>query len=435
MLNIIVKIIGALLCGFVIVYTTNSILNEEDEYNKLRIFIAILLISGITYISYNENYKVEYNLGRIIFCILIFKIIFNKSAYKTINAGIISMALLSICDLIGTLVFIRFITIEEMRGTWYWIIICNSIVAIIDIIIIKIPFFRNKLRNFIKNLKDTETKSIITILIISLVVVIYLFYNISVNYEWSPKYYINIIIALAYIIIIFITFKDKIEYNNLMREYDTVFEYFKELEESIDKVSLINHEYKNQIAVLKGYIEKNDKKAAIKYINNIIEDLNLDNSLINSQIKNIPKGGIKGLLYYKIITSNNKNITITIDASDKVTKNLKKLTYEQNKYISKIIGVYIDNAIEETQRSNKNNLNVEIYEIENSINFVISNPISKSNNINLSNIGRKNYTTKGIGHGKGLYLINKLIRKIDYIESETKIINNYYIQKLIIKNK
>ena len=41
-------------------------------------------------------------------------------------------------------------------------------------------------------------------------------YNISRNYSWSEKYFINFIIGITYIIIITIFLRDRLEYNSLI---------------------------------------------------------------------------------------------------------------------------------------------------------------------------------------------------------------------------
>ena len=342
------------------------------------------------------------------------------------------MTILSSCDIVSSLIFINFLTADQMRGIWYWILICNSVVSMMMYLIASIKPLKNKLQNFIQNLNENSIFSSIILLVMSIIVIVSLFYNISKNYHWSEKYIINVIISATYFTIIIVFLKDKREYNNLMIQYDCLFEYFKELENSIDEISLVNHEYKNQLSVLKSYIKNNNKKEAVEYIDDILKATNIEDKGLITELKNIPKGGIKGLLYYKIITARNKKIAIILDVSKNAKNSLKKLSTEDNKVLSKILGVYIDNAIEEVELLNKKIINIEIYIINSVINIVISNPIRKET-INLEKISKKGYTTKGKGHGRGLYLIKKIIDKIRYIETDTEIINNYFIQKLIIK--
>lgn len=432
MLNTIVKIIGALLCGITITYTTNNMLKKAKENFSLKLVLIVFLISAITYFSYGIKYNAESNLFRIILYILAFKLVYNETSYKAIISVIISMAILSCCDMISSLIFISFLTADQMRGIWYWILICNFIVCFMTCSVASIKPIKNKLRNFVLNLNENSIFSSIFLLVMSTIVIVSLFYNISRNYEWSEKYIINVIISITYFAIIIIFLRDRIEYNNLITQYDCLFEYFKELEDNIDEISLVNHEYKNQLSVLKSYIKNNNKKEAINYINDIIKTTNIEDKALISTLKNIPRGGIKGLLYYKIITAKNKKTQIVLDTNKEVTRYLEKLSSEDNKILSKLLGVYIDNAIEEVSLLNKKIVNIEIYVLNNYINIIISNPIFH-NNINLDEIKKNGYTTKGKGRGKGLYLANKIINKTKCMETETKIINNYFIQRIIIK--
>ena len=225
--------------------------------------------------------------------------------------------------------------------------------------------------------------------------------------------------------------KDKIEYNNLCMKYDCLFDYFKDVEDNLDDVSLTNHEYKNQLAVIKGYIENNKQGEAIKYINDIVNDNSEVDSNIISELKNIPKGGIKGLLYYKIITAHSRNVTPVLNISNDSKKYLKKLTSEENRVISKVLGVYIDNAIESASLLDKKFITIEIYSLGNIINFVISNQF-KPEISDITRVSEKGYSTKGKGHGKGTYLINKIIKKTNWVHTERKIIKNFYIQKISV---
>lgn len=431
MINIVVNVICSILCSITIVYVSNILMDIDYKNTKIKALICITAISIITFLSAQITYNAESILFKITLCIMVFQLIYNKSIYKTIITIFMSILLLSAADITATFIFINFISVEEMRGIWYWILICNTVVYVLNLILINIPIIKIKLKNFIKDLNEEGKLPTIFIIVLSVIVIIYILYNISINYELSDKYIINVVIAVTYFVIIIIFLREKSEYNRLMKQYDTLFEYFKELEDSIDDISLTNHEYKNQLSILKNYIKNNNKKEAIKYINDIIKEANIEDKTLISELKYIPKGGIKGLLYYKIITAKNKNITMVLDVNKQVTKKLEKLSYEENKIISKILGVYIDNCIEAMPEIENKIINIEIYNMQNKINIVISNPFSKEK-LDINKISKKGYTTKGKGHGKGLYLVNKIINRSKKLNSETTVINNYFIQKLII---
>ena len=434
MINILAKIISATFCGITITYTTKTVLGQKTTFRDFKTLLLIIVISAITFFSYGIKYNTDSTLMRIVLYIVVIKLIINSSIYKTILSTFISMFILLASDLITSLIFINFTTMPQVRGTWPWFILSNFCVCTIALIIISIPQLKAKLRYFINEINDKGKISTISIFALSVTVIVYTLYNISLNYRWSEKYIINVIVTGTYFVIIIVFLKDRMEFNNLMNKYDNLFDYFNEFEENFDKVSLINHEYKNQLAVIKGYLKSNKEKEAEKYLNNIISDFDEEDQMFISALKNVPKGGIKGLLYYKVITAKNKNVEVVLDVGPHLADNLNKLNYEENKIISKILGVYIDNAIDAAKNSNKKIVSIEIYNLNNEINFVICNKFRK-NQLQIGEIAKKGYTTKGKGHGKGLYLINKLIRKYDYFRAERKIINNFYVQKLIISSK
>lgn len=431
---IVSKILSASMCSLTIIYIMNKLLNIN--YKKLfgKFIITLITFSFITYLSTDITYNTESILFKLTMYILVYKVLFKMTTYKTIISLFLTIAILSAGDLIVNLIFINIITVEQVRGVWYWVLVCNVLVYIITIGIFSIPYLKRKLNRFINNLNETSKISTIILIILSVTIILYIFYNISVNYRLSEKYILNVIISITYFVIILIFLKDRLEYQKLVNQYDCLFDYFKEFEDSMDNISLANHEYKNQLAILKEYVEHNKRKEAIIFINDISLDISEDDRTIISELKNIPKGGIKGLLYYKIITAKSKKVSILLDINKDVTNTLEQLSYDENKMLSKIIGVYIDNAIEAASNTKNKVVTIEIYPMNENINIVISNPF-KENTIKFDKIGTKGYTTKGKKHGKGLYLINKLLSKTNLIDVETRVINNYYIQKIIIKKK
>ena len=156
----------------------------------------------------------------------------------------------------------------------------------------------------------------------------------------------------------------------------------------------------------------------------------VDDQVIET-LKNIPKGDLKGLLYYKVAVSKKKNINIVFEISDLVTKKLKKMHKTKIREVCIILGIYLDNALEAAEKSKEKNVVLEIYEINKEINFVISNTYEEI--LSIKNMNRKNFTTKGKNHGRGLYYVNKIIRKYKWISQEQMFLNKYFIQKLIVK--
>ena len=199
-------------------------------------------------------------------------------------------------------------------------------------------------------------------------------------------------------------------------------------EDWIEKEQLNKHEYKNQLAVLRCLTK--EKKVKDK-IDEILEDnINIEGQAV-TQLKSLPKGGIKGLMYYKAAIAQKNKLNLTIDVSIESKGILTKLSDKEIRILCKLIGIYFDNAIEAATESKKKNVTIEIYELKDKISFVFSNTFKKHKNIKDRN--KKGVSSKGEGRGNGLYFASKLIKENTWIEQKQDIIDNYYIQELIIR--
>jgi two-component system sensor histidine kinase AgrC len=237
-----------------------------------------------------------------------------------------------------------------------------------------------------------------------------------------------LIILASFSVITHIYIDSKNDYKVLSDEYDSLFNYVQNFEEWIEKEQLSRHEYKNQLAVLRTLAK--DKKVKSKIDELLDDNINIEDEVVN-KLKDLPKGGLKGLMYYKAAIAQKKKIKLVVDVSLKSKTKFKSLSEEQIKTICKLIGIYFDNAIEATVETRSKYLLLEIYELSDKINIVISNAFVMSDNFTERN--KKGISTKGIGRGNGLYYASNILSKNKWLESKQEVIDDYYIQTLSIK--
>lgn len=433
MLEIIIKIFCALVYAILDFEIMKKMLQSDEKiYAKKNIFLLIM-ISASYILLYTDQYSITSVILKFSFGIVMNCIIFNTPLYKTVIAYIIYMMLALVADLLNTAVYLQFIPMELIRTNKAFMILTNTTVAITLYLILKIKFLVTKLQQLVGALKKDSNLQVIIFYALIYVILIIIFYKIISVYKINFQNMINYIIAITAFVALIIYTINRLNYSNLLKEYDLLFNYVQQFEDSIDSMDLTNHEYKNQLAVLKGYIEENEKNKALSIINDMTNEMYKQDGKIISELKNIPKGGIKGLLYYKVMVSKKYNLNICIDVSKTVTNKIKKLKIDEIKIISRLIGIYLDNAIEAASTSRKKMVVIEVYSLNDEIQFVFSNTY-KDANLNVDQFEKRGYTTKGKGHGKGLYLAKKMISRNNWLSAETKIVNKLYTQKLIIKN-
>ena len=100
--------------------------------------------------------------------------------------------------------------------------------------------------------------------------------------------------------------------------------------------------------------------AAVNKIDEILEDsINVEGEVVH-QLKTLPKGGIKGLMYYKSAIAQKNKIDLTVNISLELHSILSKLSEKEVKVLCHLIGIYFDNAIEAAKETRKKKVLIEI---------------------------------------------------------------------------
>ena len=431
MLNAIGKAIAGYILGITIYIFLKNILEKNSRCITIKDFASINVLTWIILIVHDVEYNVINPI--VIFLTIVFGLfaIYKVNLTKSILCSASFLMVLFLADLIGSIIFAGISNIEMVRKEYVYVVIANFIVSCVTILIIKTKKIKGKLIEIINELQKKNNIETITFIFLMISTLSLILYLMSKNYFYNKAFFINAIGIFIFIVLSFIFFKEKYEKEIIIHNYDQLFEYVKTFEEWIDTENMNIHESKNQLATLRDMI-KNNKKA-VEYIDNIMKErINIEsNNTI--KLKNIPKGGLKGLLFYKITLAENQGIELFIDISENVQKFLKKLNVEEIKNLCRLVGIFFDNAIEASSETKKKKISCEIYLSGKDLNIVISNTYKGI--IDLEKVNEKNYSTKGKNRGKGLYLANKFSNKSNKFKLENRIINNYYVQKIIIKKE
>lgn len=398
--------------------------SEETIFTKKNLFLTSITII-FQMLIYSSNYNIVSTLLIFISTIAFHKLVFRVRYEDALIISGIYTVILFFSDAIVTMIIRRFLSVEQIRSEPIISILINLIIGTISVLISKTKIVKIKSTQFLNNSK----KQIINIIFILLIIItiIYLGYNVTTSKVGEMEYRINITIMLICTGITFIYIKEKLSYYQLSDEYETLFNYVQNFEEWIEKEQLNRHEYKNQLAILRSSTK--DKKI-IKKIDDILdESINIKDEVIY-KLKELPKGGLKGLMYYKVAIARKNKIKIDVDVSIEKDKILKNLTESKIKIICNLVGIYFDNAIDAALETNKKLILLEVYSIKNSVKIVISNSF---NNQNIERRNEKGFTTKGKGHGNGLYYAKNIIERNSWIESTQEIIDDLYVQTLEIK--
>lgn len=308
-------------------------------------------------------------------------------------------------------------------------ILLNLYVAVISYFIFSRKFILNLFHVLYNNTKGFENIIYPLIIILTLIITtIESYMKISLTLTLIT----NLTMAIIFISIVITSQKLKINYNKISNKYETSISSLKEYEVMIDKFRVETHENKNEFLTVRNMIKDNPDEA-IKYIDKLVDNKIEDNNKIMKKTAKIPSGGLKATIYSKLCLMDKLKIKYKLNiARDVHTTDLINLDEDLVLKICKILGVFLDNAIEAVKKLKKKEIFVEIYSMDDNLCIDITNNFK--GNLDLNKISEQKYTTKGEGHGYGLSLVDKLLKEEpERLENEKSINRDTFTQMLKIK--
>lgn len=417
-------------------YTFGRIIIVNRRHKNIMIDVLILLgfiLLNILVYKYTTG-----TIKTIITCLLyssLFFSIFKIKLSKSIFTSIVYVILLIIPDL---LIYVISIYVFRIGSEYFDMYIAGGIIGNIAVnsILILISFILKKpLRKLIDYNLSTNKKIIIISLLILFSIAIF-FYKFIKNNSFDSNTIGYLLAVFTFISILLYLFRQKIENEKISKKYDELLDVMKNYESDIEDQRTLRHETKNEFATIKCKLQdKEDNKTIIEYIDSVIGEKEKAGSTNYSKFKYLPSNGLKGFFYYKCTEAEKKGISVSVNISKQIENSfLKDIETKDFKDLARIIGVYLDNAIEASSTSEDKKLGIEMYLIKEKIEIIITNTFN--NEINLDKISKESFSTKGKHRGHGLLLVKKILSENNRFEAKKEIRGNIYIQSLkISENK
>ncbi len=404
---------------------------------KIKITIKEILIFLIACILHTLDVLYLNGTGKTIIFIVIFalllKLSFNTGYLKSIFSSIIYIVLLIIPDLITLIFTTQVLKIDKdyCYSTFAGSILGNLSVSIIMVGLIYL--LRKPLRKLF-SYRLTRNKKVVVLSLLTLVTIAVFFYSLIKDYRFSNNVFTYLLVIFTLVVILGYLFKEKMNNENMFKRYDDLLTVMKNYESDIEDHRTSNHETRNELLAIRSKVSDLGDETLCEYIDSILGDKKNINSAKYSRFKYLPTNGLKGFLYYKFSEAEEKGLDVKLNIAKQVENSfLKDLNTKDFKDLTRILGVYLDNAIEASVLSEKKQLGIEIYKVKNDIEIIISN--TYSNKVDKDKIGNERYSTKGLTRGHGLLLVKRILKNNNRLTSEAKITDTIYSQTIKIKEK
>ena len=405
---------------------------EESKKNiKLKNILILILFAILHTII---NLYLDSSIKTLAICLLYtmyFYIIFDKKVYKSIFSSVLYIILAIIPDLLTLITKILNMSKEYCHNYIAGSVLGNMIIGIM--LILMVLLLRKPLKTVV-NYKLSNNVKIVTVSALTLITIAIFFYNLISNFRHDNDTYTYLLVIITLIVILVTLLRQKMENENMFKKYDDLLTIMKNYESDIEEQRTINHESKNELLTIRSKLSEENDKELCSYVDSIIGDKKSVNSAKFSKFKYLPSNGLKGFFYYKFIEAEKKGIKVSLNISKLVENSyLGDMKTKDFKDLTRIIGVYLDNAIEAASTSKDKKLGIEIYEVKGIIQIIISN--TYDNAIEKDKVGNERYSTKGKNRGHGLLLVKRILNENNRITSETKITDSLYIQTIKINEK
>lgn len=327
-------------------------------------------------------------------CISVIKYILKVNWLKSI----VSFSVIMIGTTIGAFVVPILVSRTEPPETIiediFLYFISNIIIYLITFLFVRFtPFPR--IIGQIKNMKPVAILLLVTVALMT--------FHLYILYYFQYNPFIFIFSVISYTIYLFVSIVYTAQYQKSERiaeEQKQQAFYNQSLITALQDFQRFKHDQANHLSVVYSMLEKSNVKDALAYLK---ETQSTTKSFSNSALFNIKNAGLFGIISSKLDIANQSGINFDI----KVIGHISSIPNVKISEICEVIGIYLDNAIEEVKRNGKLKISMALTSSEENLVIKISNECSETPKLNKS--------SKGTGRGNGLLIANRILNTYNNI--------------------
>lgn len=357
----------------------------------------------------------------------------GQKDYFLLNAIITSFLINILSDIISS--SITSIFYKSNKGDAFIVIIelisVFIITLLLNLVLIKSPILR-----IIKSAK-TPTFSIIEIYFYTVTISFIYFIQKFKAYTTLISGILLFLIIQAIIVIYFYLYttkhqQAKFEKKLILEQLDNLSQYTKQLDKDQKEMHKFKHDFKNILSSLNTIALSNDnpnlKKSLTElegYSSQYFSNISMDDFKDLEYISNIY---IKSLLISKLKTIKANGITCYFECKNDISH------IDLNIFdLIRILGVSIDNAIEETAHQANGKIQIILINKNNQIDIIIKNTITKS--IPINQIQQYGFSTKKKHEGLGMVNIQDIKQKYRNLLIHYNVLDKWFYTQISIINK
>ncbi|WP_164506082.1 sensor histidine kinase [Companilactobacillus insicii] len=421
--------LGVLLSWIMVFAIFFSIYHDPKKLNFKTITASIILLIAATI---TDNYADDWSF--LLFVLGIYLIFEHhvKPNYFLLDEALISSITIYIVDIIMSAVMMIFVRTQITQG-WTFTFVSSAIEWILAIIIILL-YRHFHLTTF---LKKSEKSPVVTLLLTYFFVVLSIFMNFIDHFEAYRKLIIGILlfVVIQIIVLLLIFLLESKRQKNLYQQqlseeqFKNLKMYTDQLERDQLSLRKFKHDYENLLLSLRTVADSDNNNALLESLNKF--ETYSDDYFSNVSMKlykdlnNIQNPYLKSLFISKLNQINHENIECHFECRDVITDTSINIFD-----LVRLLGIAIDNAIEETKKQPAGKIQLAIISEDGQLTFVIDNTVITPEAI--SNIKQTGYSTKKNHSGLGLSNVQDIKKKYPNLLVQYSEDNNWFHLQLVL---
>lgn len=248
---------------------------------------------------------------------------------------------------------------------------------------------------------------------------------------FKPRFFM-IYLLISFISVSFFMISLKLKYEKQRRkdEYEALQLYIAQIETQYTELRKFRHDYQNILTSLEDYIVNKDYDKLKAYYFTKIKSASetiVKNDFSLERLNRIQIREVKSILAAKLMLAQESDIDATFEAEETITE-----VPVDSIILIRIIGIILDNAIEELRTLKHGKLMVGMFQDHHTITFIAQNTCHpQTPKVHI--LKQPGFSTKGENRGLGLSTLSELVQSHPNLSNETMIVDNQFIQKIMIQ--
>ena len=426
-------ILSICILSVIVIYEWHKLQGTKVNWRSYKIYLIYIIFIILSFLGSSlTNAYIRMPILLVIWTILyvfLFNVSIREALVSVIEVQIITLILEVICMIF--LMGVLQIDIQVLQSNLFLKLLPNLGMGILTYIVFlfKFPIYiRENIIKFIKHLNSRYVALYLILLMICINVMMAVIY-----YENTTIIIIimECIILSIYTVISILMLKEK----NTSEIYRIGYEeQQKALQDNVlllDQECMKNHENVNQLYTIEGLARNNDTKGILEYIGVVIKEKKQEDNTLTRRIKRIPLATIQGLIYPKLGIMKDNDIDFQVVLARNIKEfNFTKIDMKTNMELCKILGVLIDNAIDEVTKLEDRKIKLELFCKNGDLHIDVSNNYGKL----LDNMDEVGVTSKEGLHGYGLGIIAQITKQNPKLQNQKNINANRFHQIVVVSN-